>query len=219
MRHNIDRALFEAEDEDEYGGSGEYELMEQTSESSQERELANQLLEVASEEELDQFIGDLIVKATSAARNFASSDAGRAVGGVLKSAAKKALPQIGRIAGDAIRPGSGGAMGQAAGQWLGDRFELAPQTEGMSAEDREFDTARSFVRFAQEAAQRTAATADRMPPATAAKRAATTAAQNHLPGLLHPTPSGPGSSGSSGRSPATEGRWVRRGQRIVLFGA
>lgn len=214
MRHDIDRALFEAEDE--YGGSGESELMEQMSGSGQERELANQLLEIASEEELDHFLVDLISSAAPAVRSFASSDAGRAVGGVLKSAAKTALPQLGQMVGNAFMPGAGGAIGQRAGQWFGDRFELAPETEGMSAEDREFETARSFVRFAEEAAQRTAAAADRMPPAAAAKRAATAAAQHHMPGLLRPTPGGPGTSGVS---PATEGRWVRRGQRIVVLGA
>lgn len=206
--HDIDRALFESESE--YGGSAESELFEQESSESQELALANQLLEVVSEEELDRFLGDLIGQAASAARNFASSDAGRAVGGLLKSAARSALPQLGQVLGDVVLPGKGGALGQRAGQWLGGRFELGQETEGLSAEDREFQAARSFVRFAQEAAEQTAATAARMPPAAAAQQAATAAAQHHLPGLLSPP---------MGASPAMEGKWVRRGHRIVILGA
>ncbi len=206
--HDIDRALFEAEAEN-YG-----ETYETFGEDREQEQVAG-LLEVTTEEELDRFLGDLLNTAVSAARNFAGSDAGRAVGGMLKSAAKQALPQLGQLAGDALRPGGqAGAFGRKAGEWLGNRLETGLQTEGLSAEDREYQTAQAFVRFANETAQEAAAAAGSAPPRAVAQQAAIAAAQRHLPGLLRlPGPAaGPPAS-------AAEGRWVRRGHHIVVIGA
>jgi hypothetical protein len=200
--HDIDRALFEAEAENEEFGEAE------SHELSQEVALATELLEVSGEAELDRFLGKLLSTAVSAAKGFAKSDAGRAVGGVLKSAAKQALPHLGGAVGGLISP-SGGALGQKAGQWLSGKFELGLETEGLSAEDREYEAARAFVRFANETAQRAAKAGPSVPPAAAAQRAAVTAAQRHLPGLLRP-PTG---------QQRAEGRWVRRGNRIVILDA
>lgn len=175
--HDIDRALFEVQAEEEEFGENE------SFETGQEVALASELLEVSSEEELDRFLGNVLSSAVSAVRSFASSDAGRAVGGALKSAARQALPQL------------GGALGL--------------ETEGLSAEDHEYQTARSFVRFASETAQRAAQAGRGTPPQVAAQQAATAAAQRHLPGLLRP----------HNGSQRTEGRWVRRGNRIVIFDA
>jgi hypothetical protein len=224
--HDIDRALFEAESElgheYEFGEAGEYELGEAGEYGAGEgespdraTELAGELLELSGEQELDRFLGDLISSAVSGVRDFARSDVGRAVGGVLKSAAQRALPQLGRMAGNALAPGRGGDLGQRAGQWLGGRLELAPETEAMSAEDREFEAARAFVRFAEETARRAAddANAGQAPPSVTARRAAAASARTHLPGLLRP-PAG----GAGPEAPAQEGRWVRRGRRVVVFG-
>jgi len=206
--HDIDRALFEAEAEN-YG-----ETYETFGEDREHEQVAG-LLEVTTEEELDRFLGDLLKTAVSAARNFAGSDAGRAVVGILKSAAKQALPQLGQLAGDALRPGGqAGAFARKAGEWLGNRLETGLQTEGLSAEDREYQTAQAFVRFANETAQEAAAAAGSAPPRIIAQQAAMAAAQRHLPGLLRlPGPAaGPPAS-------AAEGRWVRRGHYIVVIGA
>jgi hypothetical protein len=211
--HDIDRALFEAEAE--YEGAAEAELFERESGVERELALTNELLEVTGEQELDRFLGDLIRSAASATRDFVSSDAGRAVGGVLKAAARKALPSIGRMAGDALLPGRGGDLGARAGRWLGGQFEAEGQNESLSAEDREFEAARAFVRFAQETAEQAAASAGQLPPGVAARRAASAAARAHLPALLRPS-TGPG-PGAGGR--ASEGRWIRRGDRIVVLGA
>jgi hypothetical protein len=199
--HDIDRAMFESESETGYETEyeteyeSEYEFGEAEGEN-QELALATELLDVRTEAELDRFLGKLISGAVKAAGNFARSDAGKAVGGVLKSAAKQALPQL----------------GQAVGL----------KTEGLSAEDSEYENARAYVRFANETAQR-AAKAKGAPPAAAAQRAAVAAAQQHLPGLVRPgdTNGRPGGHASGGRQggQASEGRWVRRGNRIVLFDA
>jgi hypothetical protein len=177
--HDIDRALFESETEDEEFAEAEGEAAHEY--PSHEVELATELLEVSGEAELDRFLGKLISGAVSAARGFARSDAGRAVGGVLKSAAKQALPHLGSA--------------------------LGLETEGLSEEDSEYETARAFVRFANETARRAAQAGG--DPAAAAKQAAVAAAQRHMPRLARPD--------SATRQQS--GRWVRRGNRIVIFDA
>ena len=231
--HDIDRAMFELEDEGETGYEHESEYQSETGYESWEggyeagdtareyesfeagheaealeMELAGRLLEVSSEEELEEFLGSVVRSATSAARSFAGSAAGKALGGVLKNAARKVLPQVGGIVGSALGGSTGGKLGSAAGRWLGTRFEL----EALSEEDREFEVARAFVRTAQDAA-RIAARSRRMPPTQAATTAVATAASRHLPGLVPVVKRG----GLQGRP--TSGRWVRHGNRIVLHGA
>jgi hypothetical protein len=210
--HDIDRALFESEAFGE-GEQNEYQEYGETSDS--ELALASELLEVTTEAELDRFLGKLVSGAISAVRSFAGSDAGRAVGGVLKSAAKQALPQLGRAVGDVVAPGRGGAIGQRAGQWAAGRLELGLQTEGLSAEDEEYEVARAFVRFANETARRAAQAPPTVPPQVAAQRAAVAAAQRHLPGLV----GAQGAQGAAGGSRGSEGRWIRRGNRIIVLDA
>lgn len=206
--HNIDRALFEMEQE----SSGEQEGGPY---ESQELELASELLEVSSEAELDRFLGKLLSSAVSAGKSFLSSDAGRAVGGLLKGAAKKALPQVGRAVGDFVAPGVGGKLGSQAGTAVGGMLGL--ELEGLSGEDRELEVARAFVRFADETARTAASAPPSVPPAAAASRAAMAAAQRNAPGLVplieRLTPPGQNSQGSR----RTSGKWVRRGSSIVLL--
>ena len=71
--------------------------------------------------------------------------AGQAVGNILKSSARRALPQLGQAVGDYFVPGTGGQAGRQVGKWLGSKFETGLQLEGLSAEDRELETARAFV--------------------------------------------------------------------------
>src|SRR5688572_14599842 len=57
-----------------------------------ESELAQELLEITNEAELEQFLGKLVSSAVKGVGSFMKSGAGRALGGVLKSVAKTALP-------------------------------------------------------------------------------------------------------------------------------
>ncbi|WP_433612665.1 hypothetical protein [Prescottella agglutinans] len=238
--HDIDRVLFEDESGqsapgtygeaaaqegtgtyeggmyETYGENGQFESWggDRNETGSEEMALATELLELTSDRELDRFLGDLVSSAVSAATNFAKSDAGRAVGGLLKSAAKQVLPQIGKAVGDYISPGTGGDLGAKAGSWLGSKLELGLDVEGLSPEDRQFETARAFVRFANDAASRTARTPTSVPAPDAARRAVADSARRHLPGLLQVT-AGPG----SGANRRMSGRWVRRGNNIVILGA
>lgn len=193
-----------------------------------EFEMTSQLLEVTNEAELEQFIGALLRQAGSAARGFASSGTGRALAGILRSAARSALPRVGQVLGDAVAPGLGGA-GSQIGRWLGNRFEL----EGLSAEDREFETARSFVRFARDAVRQAARNDCSIHPVAVARQAAVTSARRHAPGMVPviqamkpvvpqairpaaaqaPMPAASRPPSGSPRS----GRWVQRGRSIVIL--
>jgi hypothetical protein len=210
--HDLDRTMFEiGEIASEYEGSYESEsayegLLGGELHDGRELELASGLLEVSSEQELEQFLGDLVRSAAGAAGRFAGSPAGRQLIGVLRGAAKKSLPIVGRAAGEWVRPG-GGAAGARLAQSAGNLFGL--ELEGLSNEDRELETAKAFVRFATDAS-RAAATAPPAPPAQVVRAAVTSAARRHAPGLLEPAGGRRGRHGS--------GRWVRRGNTIVVYG-
>jgi hypothetical protein len=193
----------EVSQEEETGGVGEL----------QEIELASELLEVGSEAELDRFIGDLMRRAAGAARGFVRSPTARALGGILKQATKQALPVVGQGLGGLVSPALGtfgGRVGQAAGDLLG--LEL----EGLSNEDREFEAARSLVRFMTSACRNAAAASPAAPPELVARSAVEAAARRHAPGLATA-----GASQDPGGRPgrARSGRWRRQGRTILIFDA
>lgn len=195
----------------EFEGGGQSAEAESPLSEMEEMELASELLEVASQGDLEQFLGDVFQAAGQAVGNFVRSDTGRALGRILSdslgSAARQALPVVGRAIGNVAGAGDLGARaGSAAGSLLG--LEL----EGLSAEDREFETARQLVRFVGSAAGQAALAPTRIPPAKVARTAATRAARIYAPGLL------PRLQGRSTRNWPRGGRWVRRGRTIVLYG-
>jgi len=177
---------FEDEFLNELHGESEHHEFEGESEhegEAMETELASELLEVGNEAELEQFLGKLIKKAAGAAKNFARSSAGRAIGGFLKSAAKKALPIAGTALGNMIVPGLGGAIGGKLGSLASGMFEL--ELEGLSNEDKEFELARAYVRFANDAVRKAARNPNhRFQPRRIARAATISAAKRFAPGLL-----------------------------------
>jgi hypothetical protein len=204
--HNVDRTQLESEQEAfELGheqGENEQFLgdilgaitggeLEVPLQESQELELASELLEVSNEQELEQFLGNVFRTVGRAAGQFVRSDTGRALGGILKDAARQALPVVGRAIGDYVSPGSGATgarLAQQAGSLLG--LEL----EGLSPPDQEFEAARQFVRFASAAAKQAAAAPRNVAPQTAARAAVVAAAHHHAPGFAHgrvPQPAAP----------------------------
>jgi hypothetical protein len=180
---------------------------------TEEMELTAELLNVSNEQELEQFLGDLISKAGSlvgraagAVKDFANSSVGQAVGGVLKSAAGAALPWAGRalgaVVGGPIGAQIGGGLASMAGNALG--LEL----EGLSSEDREFEATRQFVKFAGETVKNALEAAPNIDPKLVAHAAAVESARLHAPGLFNDVPA------TNPRS----GRWVRHHRVIVLHG-
>jgi hypothetical protein len=192
-------------------------------------ELASELLEVTSEAELENFIGDLVAKAGRSLGQFVGSPEGKALVGVLKGAAHKVLPTLGASVGRYLGDDAGARLGAQAAAAAGRAFGL--ELEGLSNEDREFETARRYVNFAGEAvrnlvdqsAQAEAETASlkfAVPPGKAAMLAAGAAARTHAPGLLTAALAGmpkfqPSPTAGGERS---SGRWVRQGGKIILFG-
>jgi len=170
---DYDGGEFEFEDEDFFEMEGtEFDEME-------EMELATELLEVSNEEELEQFLGKLVKSAVSKARTFLRSRTGKAVKGLLRGAARQALPWVGGAIGGRI----GGKTGAAAGRYLagqaGRYFGL--ETEGLSMEDEEFARARQFVRFGRSAVKNSIQ--NRHPYPSRARHAVTLAARRYLPGI------------------------------------
>jgi hypothetical protein len=212
LDYNPESETFEAgtvtRDESEWRGATDTEAV---FDEADEMELAAGLLEVTSDVELEQFLGDLINQAGRAIGGVARSPVAGALGGLLKAAAKRALPVVGRAIDQrvgAAGAGVGSQVASAAARYFG--LEL----EGLSPEDQEFEAARRFIRFAGEAAKNAVAAPTGMPPETAIARAA----RRHAPGLLNqpldPRPAEPGAR----HVPAAGGRWVRRGHNIIVVG-
>jgi hypothetical protein len=170
-----------------------------------EMELAAQLLEVRDEQELDQFLGGLIRKVGRAVGKVVRSPIGRAIGGALKGMVKTVLP----IAGGALGTFVGGPLGTAIGSNLASMAgsALGLELEGLSQEDREFEAARRFVRFASDAVKN-AAMSSSPDPVAAARSAIAAAARRFAPGLARgPTATVPAMRG---------GQWIRQGTNIVV---
>ncbi len=229
--HDLDRTAMEFEWEtngygnDEFGDEYEYEYenyeddeydeyeyeyeYESPLSDAEEMELAAELLEITSDEELDMFLGKLFRKVGRGFRKFARSKIGRSLGGILKSVAKKALPIAGSALGSIV-PGVGTALGAGLGSAAGRLFGL--ELEGMSPEDQEFEIARRYVRLATEAAKQASRAPAGASPSAVANKAMTIAASKHAPGLL-----GGHRAGRMDRR-KHRGMWKRRGNTIVLYG-
>lgn len=189
--HDLDRIQmesfeyeFEAENENEAGVFGEAET----------ETLAAELMEVQSEAELEQFLGNLIKKAGQAVGSFVRSPVGQALGGALKSAVKQGLPTVGSALGGMI----GGAQGAKIGGQLGSF--ASGQINEM---EMEMETAKDIVRMAGNAVKNAAAAPAGSNPVAIAKAAVAQAVKS-LPA-------------ATARGGA-QGRWIRRGNRIVLLG-
>jgi hypothetical protein len=111
--------------------------------TDRDAELAGELLDVVNASELETFL-----------RRLAGPAAGRALHGVLRRTAERTLPTV-----------TTGAPGASAANTAARVFGL--ELEGMSAEDRDYEIARQFVRFARAAA----AHAARAPAGEAVARA------------------------------------------------
>jgi uncharacterized protein (DUF697 family) len=216
--HDIDRTFLEYTPEMESFEQEQYEFAESewagaTNEvfgETELMELASELLEITNEEELNHFLGNLISRAAGAVGQVVKSPVGQALGGILKDAARKALPMVGSAIGGYVGGSTGARLGSQLASGAGRVFGL--ETEGLSQEDEAFEVAKQYVRFAGDAVRNATAAAGSNPRAIA-QTAATQAAQKHAPGLL----SGSG-AGTPLRARASSGRWVRRGNQIVLFG-
>lgn len=187
-----------------------------------EMELAADLLGAQSDHEMDHFLGGLLQKAGSFLGKALHSSVGQEILGGLKDIARKALPVAGAALGNLIVPGVGGNIGRTLAEGAGKALGL--ELEGMSPADQEFEVARRVVRLGAEAARHAAGYTPPTPAhaARAAQVALTTAARKHAPGLLGPlagTGNGNGAAAALANAGVEQrGEWVRKGDRILLFG-
>jgi hypothetical protein len=87
-----------------------------------------------------------------------------------------------------------------AGDKLGLEFE---------GESEQFETAKDFVRMAADAAAKVAGAPQTANVANVVRTAVSDAVKTHMPALL----SAPASTGG-----AAKGKWIRRGNKIILLG-
>ena len=179
----------------------------------EEYELAAELLEIGTDEELDYFLR----KAFRKARRFIKRK-GRRFGRRLWRGAKRMGRRVARraltLGGKALGGVIGGPFGAAAGGFASRKAAklLGLELEGMSPEDQEFEVAKRVVRFNAEMAKNIATAPENLPEEEVLRRAAKKAAAKHLPGLV----------GRRGRKPRINkkgGRWYRKGNRIILTDA
>lgn len=243
--HDIDRTLGEVDPETDEFESDEFEFeeefefdsefdgetdLESPFEEFEEMEFAAELLSIQSEEELDQFLGKLIKKAWRGVRKIGGKII-KPLGGALKGLARKALPFVGGALGSFIPiPGVGTAVGSALGSAVSKALEM--EFEGMDQEDQEFEMAKRFVRVAGTAAKQAAAASNNGDPRAAVKAAVVAAARRHVPGLGGARQGGRGGGlgGAMGGGQGAglpsggayaggrQGRWIRRGRKIILIG-
>jgi hypothetical protein len=169
----------------------ELEFLEASSISSlaggDELTLAARLLELRGGAQLDRFI-EAMVRTGGGPAPLADA---------LKRAARQVLPLHGWSGASVIdslrRRGKSDPIARAA------RI-FGVELEGLSPEDKEFELAQRFVRFAREAIR---LAADAFRPAAVAAALAESA-RSHAPGLLHC---------EAGRT----GHWQRQGDRIIVY--
>jgi hypothetical protein len=140
-------------------------------------DLAAALLDVVNKAELGSFLGQLAAETARASGRPIPRDTERAILPILTRTAERTLPTLNLAVSDEPRAAAAGPIAQTAARVFG----LEP--EGMSADDRDFEIARRFVRFAQ-AALACAITTSAPHPATAAVNAVARAGREFAPGLV-----------------------------------
>jgi hypothetical protein len=214
MNHDIDRTQVGFAQ-----GAGSYAPHSSGSvfNEDEQMDLAAGLMEVESDQELDNFLGDVISGAANAVGKFISSPTGQALGSGLKDVAKQLLPVAGQALGDFVAPGAGGQIGGALGSAAAGLFE-------MESEERDFEAANTYVKLAGEAVKKAAEMPPGADPHTVAKQAIVEAAKIHaphlVPALMGEHHHGTGAAGCHhhGGRLHHSGRWFRHGKRIILVG-
>jgi hypothetical protein len=158
---------------------------------SRDVELASELLDVVNDDELEWFLRGLVDEVAGTRRGRLTGARQRALLREVAGVASRTLPTLRAFVDggwSAAEPPSAVATAAAV---------YGLELEGLSAEDRDFEIARQFVRFAEAAidgaiVEREASSAHR-----GARSAVATAARRHAPGLL--------ADGAVGRRPVGPG--------------
>jgi hypothetical protein len=195
--------------------------------------LAGELVSLSSEAELDHFFGDFVKKAMGGIKKFAASPVGQTLVSGLKSVAKQALPTVAGAIGNAIAPGAGGAIGQKIGSFAAQNLEqdafladllgetamageenLLPDLLGNEAETME--KAKQVVKVAAAATKKAKSAPPTHDVRAVVRDAIMEAMKEYAPNLLSHHGGGHAHAHAGA---GNEGRWYRRGAKIVLVGA
>lgn len=167
---------YEEESENEYENESEAEDRETVLGETAQTELAGELLNVQSEDELDRVVHEVIRRAS---RRGIDRQVALALAMLLKGFAKKLFRRAGRGPMRGRRGGyhSLNLHNEMAGEVFGN------ETQELNSEDQEFENRRSFIRMAGHAARHAARLPRHRSAAWRARRAMALAARRHAPGL------------------------------------
>lgn len=142
-------------------------------------DLAAELLDVVNESEFRNFIDRLAAETVRAGGRPIPRDTAKALLAILRQTAERTLPTLTLAIGEEPRAAAAAPVAHAAARVFG------LEAEGMSAEDRDYEIARQFVRFALTALAH-AGTTYAPDPAGAAVDAVSQAGRKFAPGLVTP---------------------------------
>jgi hypothetical protein len=141
-------------------------------------ELAAELLDVVNEGEFQRFFDRLAAQTARAGGDPIPPDTAHALLAFLRRTAERTVPTLTIALGDEPRAAAAIPVAQSAARVYG------LEAEGMSAEDRDFEIARQFVRFARATLAHAAATS--APAPARAADAVARAGREFAPGLVTP---------------------------------
>jgi hypothetical protein len=147
----------------------------------QETELAAEALEIYREEELEEFVGNVLEGVATGAGESIQRAAVPQLGGVLKGIGAATLPAGGALV-SLMAPTPGELVGSKLG-WMIDRT-LELELEGMDREDAELERARRYVGLVATSARHAALATPTAPPRLVAQSALADALAEHVPDLF-----------------------------------
>jgi uncharacterized protein (DUF697 family) len=180
----------------------------------EQMDLASQLMQLETEEEFENFLGDIISKGLKAVGGFIDSPTGQAVGSALKDAAKTLLPVAGQAIGGYFGGAPGGQIGGALGSAASNLFEAEAE-----AEEQEWEAANVFVRVAVDTINNAADAPRDADPHHVAHHAVAEAMRRQAPHAASAWFSRHHEAAArNGIRRHHTGHWVRHGQTIVVHG-
>jgi hypothetical protein len=173
--------------------------------SKYELEFGADLLEISNERDLGNFFADVVAKVSGKGSRILRSPIGKTLVNTLKYAARPVLP----IRSNATSGPTINALGVTSANDL--KLKAARifgiELEGLSPEDKEFEVAQQFIRFAIDTIKRATETEINVDPQRSIENALAQAARRHAPGLL----------AHGAQNLSANGRWVRQGSRIIVM--
>lgn len=145
----------------------------------QEIELAAEALEIFAEEELEEFVDNVLAGVAAGAGKTISGPIARELGDVLEGMGPAGLPTSGALSSLAA---PGRVVGSKLGWMIGRLLEL--ELEGMDREDAELERARRYVGLAATSARHAALAPRDAPPRDVVQTALAEALSEHVPELL-----------------------------------